>query len=138
MVPVVTGRVVRCVGAVVRDDTDRLLLVLRGHAPAAGTWSLPGGRVEADESDAAALRREVAEETGLQVEVGPLVGTVERDGPGGATYLIHDYACTVAGGALVAGDDAADVCWVADAAVADLECSPGLVDTLTDWGVLGR
>jgi len=135
---VIKGPLVRCVGAVVRDDAGRLLLVLRGHAPAAGTWSLPGGRVEAGESDAQALRREVTEETGLQVEVGRLVGTVERDGPGGATYQIHDYACTVAGGTLVAGDDAADVCWAADAEVGTLDCSPGLVETLTGWGVLGR
>ena len=133
----VNGPVVRCVGAVVRDDAGRLLLVLRGHAPAAGTWSLPGGRVEAGETDDEALRREVSEETGLQVQVGALVGTVERDGPGAATYQIHDYACTVAGGAPpVAGDDAADVGWVAVTELGTLRCSPGLVEALTGWGVL--
>jgi len=103
---------VRCVGAVVRDGSGRLLLVLRGREPAAGTWSLPGGRVEA--------------------------GTVLRDGGGGVTYEIHDYACDVAAGSLVAGDDAADARWVADADVRLLPCAPGLVETLTSWGVLGE
>jgi len=127
---------VRCVGAVVRAEPGRLLLVLRGRAPAAGTWSLPGGRVEPGESDAEAVRREVAEETGLDVAPGPLVGSVERDGPGDVIYEIHDYACTVTGGTLAAGDDAADVRWVDHAAVRELPCSPGLVETLTEWAVL--
>ena len=129
---------VRCVGAVIHDDAGRLLLVLRGRPPAAGTWSLPGGRVEAGESDAEAVRRELQEETGLDVEVGAEVGRVERPGLAGQQYDIHDYACTVAGGTPVAGDDAAAVRWVTRTALADLTCSPGLVETLTEWGVLPR
>ena len=128
----------RCVGAVLHDDAGRLLLVLRGRAPAAGTWSLPGGRVEPGESDAVAVRRELREETGLEVEVGAEVGRVDRPGLGPARYDIHDYACTVAGGTLAAGDDAAAVRWVTRAELADLTCSPGLVETLTEWGVLPR
>ncbi|MDF2967296.1 MAG: hydrolase [Nocardioidaceae bacterium] len=129
---------VRCVGAVVRDESGRLLLVLRGREPAVGTWSLPGGRVEVGETDAEALRRELAEETGLDVVPGAEVGTVLRDGGGGVTYEIHDYACDVAAGSLVAGDDAAEARWVAAADVRLLPCAPGLVETLTSWGVLGE
>jgi len=44
---------VRCVGAVVHDARGRLLMIKRGHPPSPGKWSLPGGRVEAGESDAA-------------------------------------------------------------------------------------
>ncbi|MDP9443792.1 MAG: NUDIX domain-containing protein [Actinomycetota bacterium] len=128
---------IRCVGAVLRDDTGRLLLVRRGQAPAAGTWSLPGGRVEPGESDAEALMREVREETGLRVRVGDLVGTVERDGPAGVMFEIRDYACTPVGGGLVAGSDAADARWVAPGELGALPCSPGLVDALTEWGVIG-
>ncbi len=131
-------RTVRCVGGVLHDDAGRLLLVLRARAPAAGTWSLPGGRVEPGESDAEAVLRELQEETGLEVAAGALVGRVAREGPGGSRYDINDYACTVVGGTLTAGDDAADVRWVTRQELAGLTCSPGLVETLTDWGVLPR
>ena len=89
-----------CVGAIIRDAAGRLLLIKRGHDPEAGRWSLPGGRVEPGESDAQALVREMREETGLIVQPGPLVGAVERPGPGGSVLEIRDYAATVMGGTL--------------------------------------
>ena len=81
-----------CVGGIIRHG-GRLLLVKRGQEPARGTWSVPGGRVEAGESDEQATAREVLEETGLRVVVDGLVGTVERDAPSGGVYVINDYAC---------------------------------------------
>jgi ADP-ribose pyrophosphatase YjhB (NUDIX family) len=134
----VAARVVPCVGALVHDAAGRLLLVRRANPPGAGLWSLPGGRVEAGEDDAAAVVREVAEETALVVDVGPLVGEVQRPGPDGQTYLIRDYACTPAGTPAVAGDDASDVRWVTLAELDDLPLVPLLRDTLAGWGVLPR
>jgi 8-oxo-dGTP diphosphatase len=127
---------VPCVGAVVLDGTGRLLLVRRGRPPQQGTWSLPGGRVEPGETDTDAVAREVAEETGLSVRVGRLAGRVLRAGPQGSVYDIGDYLCEVTSGELRAGDDAADVRWVAPAELATLTLSTGLVDALTEWGVL--
>src|SRR4051812_45185259 len=57
--------VVACVGAVVTDGHGRLLVVRRANDPSAGLWSVPGGKVEPGEDDAAAVVREAYEETGL-------------------------------------------------------------------------
>ena len=67
-----------CAGGIVFDAGARLLLVRRGQAPSAGSWSVPGGRCLPGESPAAACVREVAEETGLRVEVVRYAGRVER------------------------------------------------------------
>ena len=127
---------VRCVGGIVRDENGLLLMVRRGRPPGEGLWSIPGGRVEPGEDDPAAVVRELKEETGLEVRVGALTGTVERPGPGGVTYEIHDYAATVTGGTLRAGDDASDVRWVSPEALRDLPVVPGLLDALGHWGLL--
>lgn len=129
------GRLIPCVGAVVRDERGRLLVVRRRNAPGLGRWSVPGGRVEPGEDDVTAVVREVAEETGLTVLPGALVGTVHRDAPGGGVYVIRDYACRVTGGSLTAGDDATDVRWVSAEELAALPVVPGLLASLEQWGV---
>ncbi len=133
-------RRIPCVGAVIKDDAGRLLLIKRGHEPAAGLWSIPGGRIEAGESDVAALVREVREETGLEVAAGRLLGAVQRPGLAGAVVDIRDYLAVVTGGELAAGDDAADARWVPAAQLALMdargELTSGLTQALTAWGVL--
>ena len=114
-----------------------MLLIKRGHAPAAGLWSLPGGRIEPGETDAEALVREMREETGLVIEAGQLIGTVRRPARDGGVLDIRDYAATVIGGTLRAGDDAADVRWVDVSELESLPLTDGLVAALTGWGVLG-
>jgi ADP-ribose pyrophosphatase YjhB (NUDIX family) len=132
----VPGQRIRCVGAIIKDSRGRLLLIKRGRPPGVGLWSLPGGRVQAGESDHAAVIREIREETGLTVEPGALAGTVLRPGLGTAVLDIHDYEATVTGGELAAGDDAADVRWVGAAELGALPVTSGLVEALNSWGVL--
>ena len=132
---------IRCVGGIVHDPGGRLLLVLRDNDPGRGKWSIPGGRVEAGESDDTAVRRELAEETGLSVTVDRLCGTVERPAPSGI-YVIYDYLCTTSDTAARAASDAADVRWADAAEFAALHEAGELVDllheTLRDWDVLPR
>ena len=85
------------VGAVVVRD-GRALIVRRAHEPRKGEWSLPGGLLDLGESLVDAARREVKEETGLDVEVGPMIETfdrVHRDGEGRIRYhfVIVDFVC---------------------------------------------
>jgi 8-oxo-dGTP diphosphatase len=100
------------VGAVVLADDGRVVLVKRKHEPLAGLWSLPGGSLEFGESLEAGTAREVLEETGLVVHVGPLVELFERilvDDDHEALrfhFVIADYQCRVIGGELRAGGDA--------------------------------
>jgi len=125
--------IVPCVGALAFDAAGRLLLVQRANEPGRGLWSLPGGRVEPGEDDAAALVREMAEETGLVVQPGALVGRVRR-----GQYEIADYRCRVVGGTLLAGDDALDARWCDAAALQELPLVPQLLETLRAWDALPR
>lgn len=124
------------VGAVVVHD-DRLLLVRRGRGVAAGQWSVPGGRVEAGELLAEAVVRELLEETGLEGVCGPLVGVVERFAEE-RHYVILDHRVTLLDPDVTptAGDDAAEVAWVARHEVADWDLVDGLAEFLHDHGIL--
>jgi len=128
-----------CVGAIVRDADGRLLVIRRGRPPGVGLWSIPGGRVEPDETLADAVRREVREETGLDVDVDAVAGIVHIPaGTPGDSYLVTDFHATVIAGSpgrLVAGDDAADAKWVTQEELSTLETTVGLDAALSRWGV---
>ena len=112
------------VGAVIVED-GRALIIRRANEPYKGQWSIPGGRVEIGESLADALRREMREETGLDVEVGPLIEVFERIHREGDRvryhFVIVDYLCRCVGGTLCAADDAEDAVWVTSEELAHYE-----------------
>ncbi len=107
--------IVGAAAIVLRDD--QVLLVQRGREPAKGLWGLPGGMLELGETIAAGVRREVLEECGIEVAVGPLAGVFEpmqRDETGRLRYhyVVLDYLATYVSGELRAADDADDARWV--------------------------
>ena len=133
------------VGAVVLDG-HHVLLVRRANEPLKGEWSLPGGAVDVGETLRAAVAREVREETGLEVEPGPIVDVLDRirlepDGRARFHYVLVDFLCRVIGGTLCCATDADEAAWVdvdslrayqvADSAVAVIHKAVGLRRTST-------
>lgn len=115
--------------------SDSLLMVKRGVDPGKDLWSVPGGRVESGEYIEEALRREVKEETGLDIEIDRLIGLLEVVGE--PHYVILDFLATVPEKTEpTPGDDAAAARWVPLDEVETLDCTPRFVETLRGWGVL--
>lgn len=130
---------IACAGAIVHDQTGRLLLIQRANPPGRGLWSLPGGRVEPGESDENAAVREVAEETGLLVRPLRLAGRATIPGPSDTVYEIADYLCELLDDAtLTPSSDAADARWVTALEYSRLPVVAGLTEVLSSWGALPR
>jgi 8-oxo-dGTP diphosphatase len=122
------------VGAVVLDN-GRVLLVRRGKQPLIGKWSLPGGMVELGETTREAIRREVAEECGLEIRVGEVAGILDRvvrDAEGRIRYhwVLVDYVAFLESGTLCAASDADEAQWVDVDDVERLDTTDGLMDMI--------
>jgi ADP-ribose pyrophosphatase YjhB (NUDIX family) len=123
------------VGAIVLHE-GRVLLVRRGRVPGLGLWSVPGGLVELGETTVDAARREVEEETGLDVRIAGLVGVLDRvtrDAGGRVRYhwVLVDYlAYPQSNDTITAGSDAAEVRWVTIDEVERLPITEGLADMI--------
>jgi 8-oxo-dGTP diphosphatase len=121
---------VSAVGAVVFDRAQRVLLIRRARAPAAGSWTLPGGRVEPGEDPEAAIVRELREETGLTTRIVAPLGIVTLRAEG-FSYRIPEYPMAECDDAPVrAGDDAAEARWVDRDAVSALGLSDQVVEVI--------
>lgn len=122
------------VGALIFKDA-KLLLVERGHEPLKGYWSLPGGIVEAGEKLEEGIRREVLEETGLEVEPVSIFEIFERitpDAEGKTEYhfVLIDYLCRVVGGRLEAASDVSNAAWVAEPNLKKYRLTSGTLDVI--------
>jgi len=111
-------------------DGSAILLVERAKEPLKGYWSLPGGIVETGERLEEAIRREVREETGLEVETQSVFEIFERVMPDreGRTeyhYVLIDYLCRVVGGRLSAASDVSGAAWVAEQNLRDYRLTEG-------------
>lgn len=105
------GQPIVGVGAVIMHE-GKVVIVKRRFEPLAGQWSLPGGRLELGETLEAGLAREMLEETGLEIEVGPVVDVFDRilldpERKVRYHYVLIDYLCRPVGGELIHGSDVA-------------------------------
>ena len=110
------------VGAVIIRE-DRVLLVRRATEPLKGEWSVPGGVLELGEKLRDGIRREVLEETGLEVEPGDVLDVFDsifRDEQGRTQYhyVLIDYRCRLLLGEAKAGSDVSEVRWVQEVELA--------------------
>lgn len=122
------------VGAVIIVD-GQVVLIKRKFEPLAGQWSLPGGSLEVGETLEAGVAREMLEETGLEVEVGPVVDVFDRillDAERRVRYhfVLIDYLCTPRGGALRAASDVADARLVDPDRLAEYRLTPKAEDVI--------
>jgi ADP-ribose pyrophosphatase YjhB (NUDIX family) len=104
------------VSAVLLDDAGRVLLARRAFEPDAGLWDTPGGFLEEGEEPRAGLRRELLEETGLDVEPTTFLGAyidVYGQGPRATNVLNLVWETRVLGGEMHAADDVSELRWFA-------------------------
>lgn len=129
------------VGAVVKHN-NKVLLVLRGKAPAEGLWAIPGGSVDLGETLQAAAEREVLEETGLRVKAGKVLyvfDAIQRDEAGRTQYhyVILDLEAEPLNPTqpLQAADDARDARWftLAEINAPNLPISETTRTLLQEW-----
>jgi len=118
------------VGALIIHQSE-ILIVKRANEPAKGLWSVPGGVVELGEQLHEALKREVREETGLEVDVERLLDAVDNivfdeEDRIRYHYVLLDYLCHLRGGVLIAADDVHEIQWVSLEALQSLPITPTL------------
>lgn len=120
------------VAAIVFDKQSRVLLIQRGQPPAEGLWSIPGGKVRYGENLLNACKREVMEETGIEIEPGPLVEIIERITEG-FHYVILDHVAHTIGETEqhpVAASDVIDARWVALSEIEHYDTTEGLAPVI--------
>lgn len=120
------------------DDRGRLLLARRAHEPAKGLWDLPGGFLDEGEEPLTGLRRELREETGLEIEPVEFFGVwIDRYGDGDRAQLTLNLSWTarVVEAEADASDDVAELRWFSPGELpARDECAfGGVADVILAW-----
>jgi 8-oxo-dGTP diphosphatase len=116
-------------------EEGKILLVERGKEPLKGYWSIPGGIVETGEKLEEGIRREVAEETGLDVEPYSMFEIFERiipdaEGKLEYHYVLIDYLCRRRSGEPVAASDVSRVAWASEFELANYRLTEGTLGVI--------
>ncbi len=129
------------VGAIIFKE-NKVLLVKSGQAPAKGKWAVPGGKIKPGESMADALKREIREETNLEIEVGDVVlvfDVMEHDEKGRLLfhYVIIDFEYSYVRGELKPGDDAVEARWISENELVRLDVNIKTLNLLKEKYLFG-
>lgn len=134
-----SSRPVPAVGAVIIRD-NHILLVKRGSAPSYGKWSVPGGHVELGETMEEALKREVLEETGIDINITRLAGAydliVRNEKNIEYHYVIIEFMAEALSDEIKAGSDALECRWVPLAEITKLDVTPTVMNCLRENNLL--
>ncbi len=135
-------RPIAAVGAIVVKD-GRVLLIRRGKEPSYGVWSVPGGAVHLGESLHDAVRREIREECGIEIDLTDVLEAVDRmtrDGEGRVQYhyVVVDYLARWANGEVVSASDSLEARWVAPADLPQYQMTSGTADVIRKMLAAGR
>ena len=120
------------VGAIIFNSAGYVLLIKRDKAPRFGLWSIPGGKQEAGESLKNACKREVFEETGLNIDVKNIIAVVERRVEA-FHYVVIDFFATIADDAHetpIAQSDVSEAKWISVNNLAQFELVEGLEEII--------
>ena len=128
------GEKILAAAAIIINERDEVLLIRRGHQPAQGKWSLPGGSVKPSETPAQAALREVREETGLEVEIEAELWRINVALSPEHEFDLVGFLASYRGGEPVAADDAELARWVTAVEFQSLETTPRLAELLAAAG----
>ena len=120
------------VGAVIFNNEGKVLLVKRKNPPNKGSWAIPGGKVKYGETLEEAVKREIKEETNLDVKVKEPLAIVEIIKEG-FHYVIIDFICEIIGGEVKASSDAEEAKFFSIEEIKELKTSPTTIEMLTRY-----
>ena len=119
---------IECVGVICFRGND-VLLIRRAKAPRKGDWSIPGGRIEANETEEQAALRELYEETSITAELGQKIITLPAKFED-KSYILHDYLAEWKSGTPQAEDDADEACFMPITEIQKLNMWPKTTDVI--------
>jgi 8-oxo-dGTP diphosphatase len=135
-------RPIAAVGAIVVKD-GHVLLIRRGKAPSYGIWSVPGGAVHLGESLRDAVRREIREECGIEIDLTDVLEAVDRitrdaEGRTQYHYVVIDYLARWASGEVASASDSLEARWVAPADLSQYQMTSGTADVIRKMLAAGK
>lgn len=128
-------KTIEVVAAIIFDEQGRIFTTQRGYGEWKDWWEFPGGKMEAGETPQQALHREIHEELDAEIEIGPLLRTIDYDYPD-FHLTMHCFRCTLATARLTLLEHEAAK-WLAPSELHSVRWLPAdeqIIDILSTYG----